>query len=400
MASDEHSENGNDYDPTLPETFDGIYEEFARLRRECPVAHSNTLGGFWAVAKYNDIKMMLDQPLLYTTAYKNVVPVMSLTSRRAPLHLDPPEHTPYRQALDRVCSTRRVKSLEAFTKLCAGNLLDPLIAKGKGDLVRDFSRRMPVEVFSHWMGLEGEQVEVLQATSQAYIDSWEAADLEGVQAAGMRLTKMAEELIADRKQNPRDIEVDPVSSILAARDEGGELLPPDKVVGCIRQVLVVGLVAPPIFIGSMGVHLSRDQALQDKLRNDPSLISAAVEEFLRLYTPYRGFARTARETVTLHGKTITPDEPIAMLYASANRDEEIFDNPDQFILNRPNISKHIAFGLGPHRCAGMPIARQELRIALTELLARTKHFEVCGEIKMSEMPEVGPLSVPMVFEAV
>jgi len=389
---------GNDYDPTLPETFDSIYEEFRRLRNECPVAHSNALGGFWALSKYNDIKMMLEHSEMYTTMYKNVVPVMSISSRRAPLHYDPPEHTAYRKALDRVLSWKRIQSLAEPTRRSVIGLLQPMIDRGHGDLVRDFSRRMPIEVFSKWMGLEGEQIEVLQDTSQAYIDSWEAANLEGVQAAGLRLTKMAEELIAERKAHPRDVTVDPVSSILDMTYEG-KPFPPDKAVGCVRQVLVVGLVAPPVVIGSIGVHLGRDQALQDQLRKDPSLIPDALEEFLRLYTPYRGFARTARETVEIGGKTITPDEPIAMMYSSANRDEEIFENPDEFRLNRPNINKHLAFGMGPHRCAGMPIAKQEFKIALTELLARTKRFEVSGDIKMSQMPEVGPLSVPMVFEA-
>ena len=88
-----------------------------------------------------------------------------------------------------------------------------------------------------------------------------------------------------------------------------------------------------------------------------------------------------------------------MMYSSANRDETIFENPDEFRLNRPNINKHIAFGMGPHRCAGMPIAKLEFKIVLTELLSRTRRFELAGDIKMSQMPEVGPLSVPMTFEA-
>ncbi len=399
MKYSEQSNKEQDYDPTKVETFDSVYEDFAHLRSKCPVAHSNEFDGFWALAKYEDVKSVLDQPIAFTTMYKNVVPVMSLTSRRPPLHLDPPEHTPYRRALDRVLSKGRVSDMEPFIRESASRLMMVLVKKGEGDLVSEYSRRLPVEVFGRWFSLNVDQIDVLQATSQAYVDAWEAADLKGVQAAGMNLTRMAEDLVAQRKKAPLDIEKDPVSSLLETTHEG-KPFPLDKIVACVRQILVVGLVAPPIVIGSVAVHLSRDTNLQQKLRTEPELIPAAVEEFLRLYTPYRGFARTSRETVSIGGKEITPDEPIALLYASANRDEDVFESPDEFQLHRPNIAKHLAFGRGPHNCAGRLLAMSELTIAVEELLKMTQGFDVCGKIKMSGMPEVGPISVPMTFISV
>jgi cytochrome P450 len=393
MSSDPH---GQDYDPTQPETFDSVYEDFARLRSKCPVAHSNAFDGFWALAKYEDVKAILDQPEMYTTTYKNVVPVMSLTSRRPPLHLDPPEHTPYRQAIDRVLSKKRVEGMKPVIREQARRLVSALVAEGEACLVTNYSRRLPVEVFGEWLSLNDQQIDVLGATSQAYVDCWEAADLAGVQAAGLNLSHMAEDLIAERSVCPLDIEVDPVSSLLAMRPNG-EPFPPEKVVACVRQILVIGLVAPPLIIGSVAIHLSRDKALQQQLRENPEQIPAAIEEFLRLYTPYRGFARTAREDVTIGGKHITNEEPIALLYASANRDEEVFENPDEFIMNRPNIAKHLSFGRGPHNCAGRLLATVELTIAVEELLKHTQDFEVSGKIHMSGMPEVGPIKVPMKF---
>jgi cytochrome P450 len=119
----------------------------------------------------------------------------------------------------------------------------------------------------------------------------------------------------------------------------------------------VGVVAPPILIGSICYHLSKDKELQNKLREDESLIPKAIEEFLRLYSPYRGFARTTSKEVHLHGKTIYPTEPVTLCYAAANRDSAVFERPDEFILHRENISAHIAFGRGRHQCAGMPLAR-------------------------------------------
>lgn len=127
--------------------------------------------------------------------------------------------------------------------------------------------------------------------------------------------------------------------------------------GCLRQSLVVGVVAPPILIGSICHHLARDKDLQTQLREDASLIPSAMEEFIRIYSPYRGFARTASQDLHLHGKTVKPNEPITLVYTSANRDPDVFESPNDFILNRPNIAAHLGFGRGRHRCAGMPLAR-------------------------------------------
>ena len=121
----------------------------------------------------------------------------------------------------------------------------------------------------------------------------------------------------------------------------------------------------------------------------------ALEEFLRLYTPYRGFARTCTQEVTLHGRTIRPREPVALVYASANRDEAVFPQPDRFILHRPNIAEHLAFGRGPHHCVGTALARLELRLALEGLLATTSAIELAGVVTPTRMPEIGALSVPV-----
>lgn len=126
--------------------------------------------------------------------------------------------------------------------------------------------------------------------------------------------------------------------------------------GCVRQSLVVGMVAPPLMLGGICNHLSKDQELQQKLREDPSLIPAAIEEFVRLFSPYRGFARTVSKEIELHGKTITPGVPVSITYSAANRDPTVFENPHEFVLHRPNIAMHMGFGRGRHRCVGQPLA--------------------------------------------
>src|SRR6187402_3456847 len=110
---------GDEYDPAAHETFESTYAVFAQLRAHCPVAHSNAFDGFWAVTRYEDIHDILLQPELYITSVRNVVPGSSATGRRPPLHLDPPDHTPYRKAIDRALGAGRVTAIENTTRRVA-----------------------------------------------------------------------------------------------------------------------------------------------------------------------------------------------------------------------------------------------------------------------------------------
>ena len=328
---------GNDYDPLSHETFEDTYAEFARLRDRCPVAHSEAFEGFWALSRYEDVLSALTDFDNYITSVRNVVPGSSTTGRRPPLHLNPPDHTPYRKALDRALSAKRIAAIEPAIQRHSLALLDKMIPLGEADMVEHYGSPLPALVFGEWMGLRPEQTQVLWHTGRAYVKAWESFDKESVARAAEGLAKMAAEVIAERRAEPRDPLIDPTSSLLESRDAQGAPLPDVLLAGCVRQVLVVGLVAPPIFLGSIAVHLSKDTELQQKLRAEPALIEDAIEEFLRLYTPYRGFARTSREEIVLHGRTIKPGEPIALMYASANRDDRVFPEPDRFILGRENI---------------------------------------------------------------
>lgn len=157
------------------------------------------------------------------------------------------------------------------------------------------------------------------------------------------------------------------------------------------------MVAPSIIIAAICKHLSEDKMLQNELRSKPELLPAAVEEFIRLYTPYRGFSRTAVCPVKLSGCEIPAEEPITMTYAAANRDPNQFPDPAKFIMNRENITSHLGFGRGKHRCAGMPLARMAIRVVLKIILNSTKDFEIDGPVEYARLPEVGMISCPLKF---
>lgn len=379
----------------LDASFDAPYPVYADLRARCPVAHTDSFGGFWALMSFQDVFNAAADFRAFTTTVQNVVPKVAFTGRRPPLHLDPPEHTPYRRVLNDLLTQDRADLLEPFTRRYAKELVAPMVAAGQADICEAYSSRLPIAVFAEWMNLPPDMVESLRTSAKAFNIAVQSAMDDIVKVTSLELYELARTLIAMRKHSP--LEDDFVSSLLAAR-ANGDALPDELIIGCVRQVLVVGIIAPTVMIGSIAVHLARHPDLQAQLRDDPSLMPAALEEFLRLYTPYRGFARTAVRDIEMGGRTIKAGDPVALTYASANRDDSVFPNADQFILNRPNIKDHIAFGVGPHRCAGVNLARMELSVMIEELLAATPGgFELAGEIRPTRMPEIGALSVPLRF---
>jgi cytochrome P450 len=387
----------SDFDPLAPEDFDSPYEIYKDLRARCPVAHSDAWGGFWALTKHKDVAEAAASPDVFITSKQNVVPKVAFTGRRPPLHLDPPDHTPYRRALAPLLTERRIMRYEPAIRRICGELLDPLIACGSGDICVEFSSRMPILVFANWMNLPPDRVGELEKVGRRYNIAVQSNDDVVTKETSLLLYDMARALVAERAANPLSPDEDATSALLAVRVDG-EALPHEMIVGTIRQVLVVGIIAPTVMIGSIAVHLSRDRVLQDKLRSDISLVPAATDEFLRLYTPYRGFARTATHDVTIRGRTIPAGEPIALMYASANRDEEVFEDAATFKLGRPNMKDSLTFGRGPHSCLGASLGRLELVVALEELLARTRGFKLAGKITPTRFPEIGALMVPLEFE--
>ncbi|WP_321393813.1 cytochrome P450 [Emcibacter sp.] len=385
-----------DFDPLKPETLDSPHEEYHRLRSQCPVAHSDAWGGFWALTRYDDVANAASDSDNFITSVQNVVPKVAFTGRRPPLHLDPPEHTPYRRALAPLLTAKQVARFEPVIRDICNDLLDRMLEQGGGDICNEYSAPMPIRTFAHWMNLPDEQIEILAEVGRRYNFAVQSDDEQETKESSALLYDMARNLVLDRKKNPLDPAIDATSALLAARAEG-EPLPDEMIVGTIRQVLVVGIIAPTVLIGSIAVHLSEHPDLQQKLRDDLSLVPAAIEEFLRLYTPYRGFARTPAKDICLRGRDIKKDEPIALVYAAANRDPEVFERPDEFILNRPNIKDSLAFGRGVHGCLGATLARLELIVALECLLVRTNSFEVNGPVRLTRMPEIGALSVPLTF---
>ncbi|WP_224389472.1 cytochrome P450 [Pseudonocardia sp. ICBG1293] len=383
-----------DFDPLASDDPAEALAAYGRLRTGCPVARSDAYGGFWALTRHADVVAAASDPRTFLSSVRAVVPSDPRGLRRPPPNFDAPDHTPYRRALDRTLQRARVSRLEPRLREHARRELAPMLAAGGGDVAQEFGARFPAWVTAEWLNLPDDTAPELAATATEWVRAWRRMDRAVVDETSGRMYAIARDLVEDRRRRPRPVTEDPASSLLSERP-GGEPLDPEHLVGALRQCLVVGMVAPPILLGSICVTLSEDPHLQARLRAHPELLPAAVEEFLRLHTPYRGFARTVAHDVELHGRRIVPGEPVTLVYAAANRDPAVFDEPDAFVLDRPTITEHLAFGRGRHRCAGMPLARLALRVALGELLAGTSGLAVDGPTEGARMPELGHVSVPL-----
>jgi cytochrome P450 len=385
-----------EFDPFDPANDDDTHALYASMRERCPVAHSDRWNGFWSLFRYDDIRGVLRDSRTFVTSVQNVVPKVAFTGRRPPLHLDPPEHTPYRRALNPLLSRERSAVLEPAVRAYARELVAELRCEPAGaivDVSRRYAAKIPVHAFTLFLNVPAEDMQAIHSAWLAYNAALQNADDAQVKRQSLRLYDIARRLVSARRERPEDPAVDPTSALLAARHEGRPL-PEEMIVGTVRQVMVTGMVAPTVVLGSMVAHLAREPGLQDELRAAPDLVAPAIEEFLRLYSPYRGFARTAVRDVTIGGREIRAGEPIALVFTAANRDPAAFNDPDRFELGRPE-GRHLAFGLGPHMCAGVEFARMQLRVSLTELLAGTSGFGLAGPLEMTRWPEYGPVGVPV-----
>ncbi|WP_392668685.1 cytochrome P450 [Streptomyces sp. LN785] len=391
---DPRPDRPDDFDPTDGNAPDHVHAMYRRLRAECPVAHSSSYGGFWALTRYQEVRAAALDDRTFISSVKAVVPSDPRGLRRPPLNFDAPAHTPYRRALERTLQRDRLQRLMPRLRRHAGKELQPMLDRGHGDIAQEFGTRFPAWTTTEWLNLTPDVAPLLAETSARWVQAWRSQNKDVVNSTSQKLYEMARELVADRRRNPRPVDEDPASSLLSEHIDGVPL-DPEHVVGALRQSLVVGMVAPPIILGSIAVHLADDPQLQQRLRSRPESIPDALEEFLRLYAPYRGFARTPSEPVEILGRIIRPEEPVTLAYASANRDAAVFDDPDTFRIDRANIAGHLAFGRGRHRCPGAPMARTMLRIALEELLSRTTSFTAFGKREGARMPELGIVSAEL-----
>ena len=351
---------------------------FARLRAEAPVAW-NAGRGFWAVSTHPEVSRVESEHETFCASKGILVDEIGVSYPSPPtiLHCDPPEHTRYRRLVQPGFKPSVVKALDPVVRARAENLVDRLPAGETTDVVALLAVPLPLLVISEMLGVPEEDWERCYEWSEAVVPGATDWPEERKQAL---LSEMIDYLVSatkSRRAQPRQ----DVLTELARAEIDGEQLSDGQLAMFLVQLLVAGNETTRNLIAGGLVALAEHPEQYERLRQDPALVPSAVEELLRWTSPVLSFMRTATSDTELRGVPIAAGEPLLMLFASANRDEEVFGPSagDLDVGRSPN--PHIAFGFGNHFCLGAALARLEGRVVLEELLQRFSGIEVAGAME-------------------
>jgi cytochrome P450 len=353
---------------------------FARLRAEAPVAW-NEERGFWAVTTHADVTAIGLDHETFCARQGILVDEIGVTYESPPtmMHTDPPAHTRYRRLVQPGFKPSVVRALEPAIRARARALVADLEAGRAVDVVALLSVPLPLQVISEIMGLPVEDWERFYEWSEAVIPGatdWPEERRNLLQ--GEMITFLLD-LTKERRARPR---TDVLTELAQASIEGDQLNDAELAMFLV-QLLVAGNETTRNLISGGLVAFAENPDQWTRMAADRSLVPSAVEEMLRWTTPVVSFMRTATRATELSGVAIAAGEPVLMVYASANRDEDVFGPTGaRFDVGRdPN--PHISFGHGPHFCLGAALARLEGRIVLEELLDRFETLERAGAVERS-----------------
>lgn len=288
---------------------------------------------------------------------------------------DPPEHTAHRRLFFPELRQRKMAALEDDVRAATDELIDDMLGQSRPDVVSSMASLLPLRVVSeHVIGFRDVDVPAVRewifAGSRFLGGRLQFADMGDVaeQAAGVIPWVTAQLDRALDREDSGD-----VLSAAAAAVRGG-LLTHDEASFTLTVLLGAGGETTTALIGSAVCILADRADVQDALRAEPSRVPDFVEEVLRFESPFRFHPKSTERAVQLGGVTIPPNAMVATMWGSANRDEAVFDHPDEIVVGRPNAALHVGFGRGVHHCVGAALARLEARVAIEQLLARTSAF--------------------------
>jgi cytochrome P450 len=310
-----------------------------------------------------------------------------------------PTHVALRRLLNPFMLPAAVAEYRPFVEKCATWLLDQKIADGKMDMVSDFTNPVAAILTMKMVGLPCESwtyyAEVFHSVNS------NAKDTEKFARAQAMMAEMISELLRVAEERRHDPRQDIISKLVALEVEDGRHLREDELVGVLWNLIGGGLDTTTSLTSFSLYHLDAHHSLRQRLIDDPELLIPATEEFLRFTSVNETLSRTVTEDIELGGQQLKRGDFLVLSWLSANFDEKVFDRPDEVVLDRsPN--PHMAFGVGPHRCIGMHVARSLFEVMMREVLTRIPEFVVDREGTQfyKGNPELaGVVTMPVTFPA-
>lgn len=351
---------------------------FARLRASDPV-YRTTLPDktpVWLLTRYDDVTALLRDER-FTKNRRSALtkeqlrklpwtPPMFRPLERNMLDLDPPDHTRLRALVHKAFTPSLVEQMRSRTQAIADELLDRVVSRNQMDLIGDFALPLPMTIITEILGVPTKDHDKFHRWSKAVVSLSSPNPTLRVLPSVWKFIRYLRQFFKLRRRDPQD---DLVTALIRA-EEAGDKLSEDELLAMVFLLLIAGHETTVNLIGNGTLVLMETPDEMRKLKNDPLLVKPAVEELLRYTSPVlMTTERYALEDAVVHGVTIPRGEMALGAIGSANRDETVFENPDELRITRePN--RHLSFGQGIHFCLGAPLARMEAQIAFTTLLRR------------------------------
>lgn len=384
------------FDPFDPAVKANPYPFYAALRRQAPVFHV-AAKGMWAVSRHADVAAALKRPDVFSSSINS--DRAEIPARETLLGSDPPDHTALRKRVERAFTPSRIRALEPRLDALAGELVAAVAPRGACDVIADLASPLPVIVIAELMGVDPARHSEFKLWADAIIARGtgrpSALDRATLDARAGALKTYLAEVIEARRASPGDDLV----SALVRDDADVSGLSPAQALNFAVLLLLGGSETTTHLIGNALRALLADGEALARASTQLGALDAAVDEALRFDAPVQSVFRRTTAEVELGGQRIPAGATVILLLGSANRDEAVFDEPDRFRLDRPDL-KHLAFGLGPHYCLGATLARLEARAALQPLLALPDlRAATSGAELIDSFVLRGPRALPVTFGA-
>ena len=386
-----------DWDHTDPQWVNDPYPIWEDLRERCPVAHTDRYGGAWFPATHAGVSAVAKDTEHFTSRFVVVgngrpteEDLPAPIGVAPPITSDPPFHQIARKLILPAFAPGVVNALEPQIRALCVQLLDDIAGREFVNGSLDYARNIPPSVIRQMLGFPEEDTEKFIEMVHIIIEAVDLPQEERIEQF-VPVQEYFESQILDHQEHPRD----DLTTFLLNAEIAGEKLAVEHVFGTMVLILVAGIDTTWGAIGASLWHLAEHPDDLARLVNEPDLMPVAVEEFLRFYAPVT-MGRLVKVDMDYLGCPMKEDDWILLGFPAANRDPIVFKDADQFIIDRAE-NRHVAFGLGIHRCIGSNLARLELRVAIEEFIKRYPSFEVANkkEVTWAQGQVRGPRNLPL-----
>ena len=395
------SDWATDFDHTRPEYAQNAPEIWAELRETCPVAHTERFGGTWMPVRHEDVVAVARDTEHFSSEgviVNDFKPVdLAPIGYAPPITSDPPFHQAARRLLLPAFAPKEIDRWEQTARATCRELLDELLADGADvvDAAVQYTQHIPVRVIADMLGVPREDGDKFRVFIHRIIEAPGAEDIATLEYEDT-LDYYLTQAVQERRDNPRPDADDLISYLIDAELDGAPLTD-DHITGTIGLLIIAGIDTTWSAIGASLWHLAQHPEDRRRLVEDPDVMVFAIEELLRAYAPVT-MARIVSEETEIGGCPVKERDWVLLPFPAANLDPEVFEDPHRVVIDRQR-NRHLAFGVGIHRCIGSNLARMELRVGLEEWLRRIPDFELAVDdadaVRWSAGQVRGPRELPV-----